>query len=245
MGQISALLLFGVVGYVGFLRQGRPYLAGCCGALTAIKPHLFCLFAILLLLEATCSKAGRKVLLGGALSLLVCGLIPLLWNPAVWSQYRAATKRPPSEIHVTVEQWHQPTLGYLLREQIPGNPFWLQFVPLVLACTLVPEYWYWRRAKWDWVEELPWLMLACALTACYGAWACDLVVLLPAVLVGAVRLTTAKRPVIIAAIVGYAGFNLIMLRTVNEPLSQDNRWLAPLTFLGYVVVVFFTRKQRV
>ena len=34
------------------------------------------------------------------------------------------------------------------------------------------------RRSWDWPTELPRLTLAAALTACYGAWAYDLVILL-------------------------------------------------------------------
>ena len=64
-GQITTVVLLGLAGFAYFARMDRPYLAGACTALTAVKPHLLALFALWLLLEATRSAIARKVLLGG------------------------------------------------------------------------------------------------------------------------------------------------------------------------------------
>jgi hypothetical protein len=75
-----------------------------------------------------------------------------------------------------------PTLGTVLRLVFGEELFRLQFVPL--AAGLVWFAWHYRRkaAAWDWAEQLPLLMLVSFVTAPYGAWPFDMVLLLPAAL---------------------------------------------------------------
>jgi hypothetical protein len=123
IGQISGLLLLGLSGFLYFTRCGRPVAAGCCAALTAIKPHLSPLFALILLLEAIRGQekvSGRKAVLAGAGCLLILAVLPLVWNPHVWTQYFEAMKRPPSENFETMREFEQPTIGYLVRLQLPS-----------------------------------------------------------------------------------------------------------------------------
>jgi Glycosyltransferase family 87 len=237
MGQISALLLLGFVGFAFALKANRPALAGAAAALTALKPHLFAIFAVLFLLESLRHRRTFRAAATGAAILAVCALVPLLWVSDVWSQYRAATTRETGDAHVRTADWHQPTVGYVLREQMPGEPFWVQFVPFGVALVAAPIYWWARRHRWDWVEESPRLSLVFALTAAYGAWAFDLVILLPAVLWMAVRLVQFGRPLLTALFAGaYALINLACALTITRPLSQDNPWIAPTVLVGFVVV---------
>ena len=99
---------------------------------------------------------------------------PLAFNPLVWQQYAdAMANRPPS-------QWLSPTLGSLLRLAFGEELFRLQFVPMAVG--LAWFAWNWRKTKdWDWREQLPLLMLVSFVTAPYGAWPFDMVLLLPAV----------------------------------------------------------------
>ena len=80
MGQISGWQLMGLVGFLYFLRRESFAAAGCCVALTAIKPHLLPLLALFLALEAMQRKSIRRVVFAGVVVLLVSGLLPLLWN---------------------------------------------------------------------------------------------------------------------------------------------------------------------
>ena len=83
-----------------------------------------------------------------------------------------------------------PTLGSLLRLAFGAEQFRLQFVSVAIG--LVWFAWYWRRhgKHWNWTEQLPLLVLVSFVTAPYGAWPFDMVLLLPA----AVRLLTLTPP---------------------------------------------------
>ena len=239
MGQISAILLLGFVGFVFALRAGRPVAAGAAAALTALKPHLFALFALLVFLDAVRHRQTRQAAVVGAAVLVTCALIPLLWVPDVWQWYEAAALRPTDAAHVRTADWHQPALGYVFRDLVPGRPVWAQFVPLGVALLVAPVYWWGRRHRWDWVAESPRLSLAFALTAAYGAWAFDLVILLPAVLWAAVRVRRTGRPVLTFAAAGlYLLLNLACAFTITRPLSQDNPWIAPIVLGGYLLVAW-------
>src|SRR5262249_45600274 len=80
-GQLTGLAIFGLAGFLRF-RPTRPILAGCLGALTAIKPHLFGLFALALALDAVRCRDGRRVILAGAVTLAVLPAVALAVDSA-------------------------------------------------------------------------------------------------------------------------------------------------------------------
>ena len=235
LGQISGLLLFGLVGFLGAIRRERFALAGCSAALTAIKPHLFVPFAMLLLLEAIHKSRYRRTILAGGLTLAVCGLIPLAWNPDVWNQYREATGAGAASSHNTIREWVHPTLGYAIRQALPGEPFRAMFLPLLVALPLVGLYWYRRRATWNWTVELPRVAIVSLIAAPYGAWAFDLVVLLIPVVQAAAWLS-ANRTLAIRFGMAFGGLNLLALLTLLRENSMTNPWFAPAIAVGYLAV---------
>jgi Glycosyltransferase family 87 len=172
-GQIGPLLLLGAVLFLECERRGYHFAAGAATVLLAIKPHLAYLVWVAILCDAV--MRGRwRIVFGGAAAGLVCAAIPLAFNPHVWQQYiDAMTNRPP-------EEWVSPTLGTLLRLAFGEELFRLQFVPL--AAGLAWFAWHWRKhAKdWNWHEQVPLLLLVSFVTAPYGAWPFDMVLLLPA-----------------------------------------------------------------
>jgi hypothetical protein len=95
----------------------------------------------------------------------------MVFNPEVIFQYRTAWVHPPLG-NVT------PTLGGLLRQAFGEEKTWLQFVPTLLGLLWFPFYWARQRRHWVWEDQAPLLLLASFLTASYGAWVYDLVVLL-------------------------------------------------------------------
>ena len=64
---------------------------------------------------------------------------------------------------------------------------------------------------WDWGRRLPALLFASFLTAAYGVWPFDLVVLLPALVQLAVRLPSAPRPTLALAVAWHLAMNLLAL----------------------------------
>ena len=237
LGQISGFLLLGLAGFLWAARCRRFALAGCLAALTAIKPHLFVPFALLLGLEAIHKSRYRRTVLAGALILALFAAIPLAWNREVWGQYLEATGAGEASSHSTVREWVHPTLGYAIRQALPGAPFRAMFLPLALLLPLVAVYWYRRRQTWDWTVELPRVVLASILVAPYGAWGFDLVVLLVPVVQAAVWLRP-HRALVVRFAVAFAALNLLALLTLARENSMTNPWFAPAVAVGYLAAGF-------
>lgn len=171
VGQISPLVLLGAALFLVFLHQGRDAWAGAATVLLAIKPHLAYLFWIALALWSL--RQRRWAVLGGGLlaGLAALGVASLL-NPHVLGQYwHTLTHHPPA-------QYRSPTLGAALRRMFGEEQFRLQFLALLPGLAWLVPYWRHRRETWDWNAQLPPLLLASMLTAAYGAWPFDLVLLL-------------------------------------------------------------------
>lgn len=176
-GQIGGLILLGLAGFLRF-RESKPYVAGFCAALLAIKPHLLFAVGLVLLLDATVSKPGRRALLGGALALLLAAGAAWLLNPDVYSHYHHAGWESSTSINVSPKDWRQPLVAYWLRMAVNPAAFAIQFVPLALASVGVGLYWMMNRKTWNWTDQMPRLVFVSVLATAYGAWIFDLVVLL-------------------------------------------------------------------
>ena len=73
-GQISGLILLGLVGFLYFQRNGHEFLAGACAALTLVKPHLLLLFWCALLMRSLYRKRFTTMV-GASLE-----VDPILWT---------------------------------------------------------------------------------------------------------------------------------------------------------------------
>ena len=126
-----------------------------------------------------------KVIAGGCWPGSIATAIPLACNPDVLGQYwDAMTNRTP-------EQWKSPTLGSLLARAVRGGT--LRPAVRADASSGLAGSRYTRggiaHRDWDWTEQMPLLLLVSFVTASYGAWPFDLVILLPAVIQVAAELT--------------------------------------------------------
>ncbi|MCE9530959.1 MAG: DUF2029 domain-containing protein [Planctomycetes bacterium] len=245
MGQISGLLLLGLSGFLYFHQKERPALAGCFAALTSIKPHLFALFALVLLLESIRDRKIRRSILAGGTLLLVASILPMLWNVQVWQQYVEAMRRPPSDTFETMREFEHPTIGFRLRQMLPGQPFAAQFIPVIIALIAIGLIWWRDRQPWLWTRRMPMLILVAALTAGYGAWAFDLVILLLPLVPIAVCLSETKKPTLIAVItLVYLILNFLVLRSIQEVGSQSNPWITPVVLVAYAIAVLGGCRSR-
>lgn len=243
LGQISGLLLLGLVGFMWMLntpRGGGSYVAGLLAALTAIKPHLLLPFAGVLVLESLRGRPVWRSVVTGAVALAVLGAVPLLWNPDVWTQYCEASAAQSAGSHNTLSEWMHPTLGYWLRTLVPGRPFALMFLPLALALPLVAGYWWSRRNSWNWTAEMPRLVLVSLVVAPYGAWGFDLVLLVVPVVQAAVWVVNDPRRVVRLAFGGsFVVLNLVALMTLRFENSMCNPWITPAVVVGYILIKLF------
>ena len=188
-GQIGPLLLLGAVLFLECQRRGWHVLAGAATVLLAVKPHLAYLVWAAILCEAV-ARRRFSTLIGGTVAGAVCTLIPLAFDPQLLHQYAdAMSNRPPS-------RWLSPTLGSLLRLAFGEERFGLQFVSVGIGAVWFALHWRKWRHAWNWTEQLPLLLLVSFVTAPYGAWPFDLVLLLPAVvrLVASWRAGSRERP---------------------------------------------------
>jgi len=173
LGQISILLLLGLVLFLRFVRDGRMTAAGAATTLLLVKPHVVYLVGAALAAWWLRSRDWRVVLgvaLGG-----IGFIVPLAFNPAVYAQHFALSQ-DQSLTHFTTS-----TLGALLRLAAgDSSRFGLQFVPMVLGLAyLATRLRRSRLAEWDWDREMPLLVVVSLATAAYG-WVFDQVVLVVA-----------------------------------------------------------------
>jgi hypothetical protein len=180
-GQISPLLLVGATGFLVSVRTRRDFLAGAAIVLLALKPHLASLFWLALLFWVV-QQRRWWIAAGAVVTGLTLTAVALAFDPAILGQYwHTATTTPPA-------QYRSPTLGTFLRMAVGDGAFRLQFVSLVPGLIWFVPHLLRHRRNWDWDAQLPLLLLVSFLTAPYGAWPFDLVVLLVPVLRLAVQI---------------------------------------------------------
>jgi hypothetical protein len=170
-GQISGFLVLGAALFIWGTQRGYDFLAGAAAVLLAVKPHLAYLLWLAIALHAV-SHRRYRIILGGVVVGAIATAIPMLFNPQVWTHYVAAYRdHPPA-------QWVSLTIGSVLRLALGEEKFWLQFVPVLAGVGWFAAVWkkHWR--SWNWAERTPAIILVSFVTAPYGAWHFDLVILL-------------------------------------------------------------------
>ena len=226
-GQIAGLLVLGAALFVVCVRRGYPVLAGVAAVLIAIKPHLAYLLWLAVALDAIRHRRYR-IVLGGILGGIVFTLIPMTFNPDVWTHYFAAYRdHPPT-------QWVSLTLGTFLRFALGERHFWLQFLPMLLGIGWFIRHWRTNAQNWNWTEQMPAILLVSFATAPYGAWHFDLVLLLIPIWHLAATLTGPRRWIALGL---FAGANSAMLALNAAGVwSYAYAWVAPLVLVSYFVL---------
>jgi hypothetical protein len=244
-GQLTAVPLFGFAGFAHF-RARRPVLAGCLGALTAVKPHLFVLFALALALDALRCAAGRRAALAGTAVLLGACAAALFVRPEILDDYRTVLLARGTDSHRALGDYAAPVAGVMLRAAVPGKPTVIQFVPCLLAalafvCAVrkVPPAEHWGA-------PLPFALAASLVVAPYGGWWYDMVLLLPLVLLVAARTERApgaRRAAVVAFAALYAA--LVVLYARRADLAPLFALVPPCAAAVAVVLLRAARRHEV
>ena len=195
-GQISPLVLLGLVGFVWSIEKRRDTTAGVFFALTAVKPQLVALIWVGWLLWTI--REGRwKVMLGTAAALGGATLVAVAANPPVFSQYlHLMSTQPP------ILDFESPNIATLIRVVLTavfGTGTWPQYVPTAVGAGIVAWFWSRRYRTWDWAAELPWLVSLSCLATSYGGWTFDLLILLIPVIATAAVVARAGNGALSAA----------------------------------------------
>ncbi len=184
---------FVLLGLVLFLRlhRTRPFLAGVSLWLCLLKPHLFLLFGVVLILWAIITHS-HKLLAGVAVALGVSTGIAFLLDPLAWMHYAQMMSS------TRIDRLPIPCLSIMLRRGVSPNTTWLQYLPAALGCVWALTYFRRHRDDWDWMEHGSLLTLVSVLVAPY-TWFTDQAILMPALL-HAAYLTRSRSLVAILAL---------------------------------------------
>lgn len=165
IGQITPIILLGYTGFLYFLQQNKPFLAGVTASVILLKPHLLYLLLIAILLWSIKTK-NWKLLAGFTVGVIFPLAIACLPNSHLISQYIYATKNyPPMD-------WQTATWGALLRNLFGHEILLLQFVPSILGTIWFLIYWLKNHKTWNWLATLPVIIVGSIATSAYG-WTHD------------------------------------------------------------------------
>lgn len=228
MGQLSPVILLGLVGFLWSLSRGRDIASGAFFALTAVKPHLVALVWVPFLFWAILDR-NWKALAGAAACLAGMSVIAISTNPSVFVQYQQLMASAPPTL-----EFESPNIATVLRVAIDSTASWLQFVPTCLGAVAVGVIWYRRRSSWEWASQLPALVLISCLLTSYGGWAFDLVVLLVPIVATATHVVRGGRGIIVAAGgVAFLAVSFLALVTHAARVPQSAfLWMTPMVALS-------------
>ena len=180
-GQTSLLVLLGLVLFFR-LNSTHPFSAGASLWLCLLKPHLLLPFAVVLLVWIVVTRR-YATLAGIGLTFLASVLVTFRLDSEAWTQY----KQMLSYSGVTTDPI--PAVSVLLRMHTAPAVMALQFAPAAVACIWAVAYFWPRRHFWDWPRDGSPILLASLLAAPY-AYLNDHVVVLPALLLAAGRMSS-------------------------------------------------------
>jgi hypothetical protein len=228
-GQLGALVLLGIVGFLHLEKRGRDTLAGAMLALTLLKPHLVYLLLLTVLLWIVRERRWH-CLLGCCLTGFAATGLSLAANPLVFHQYyHAVTNHPPSD-------WVTPTIGTALRLLFGIDRRWLQWVPLIPGVLWLVWYWRKNRSEWVWARHAPLLLIVSLLTTCYG-WSHDFVLgLLPILQVAVWVSRGSARMMASCAIALFFAIDAILIALPLVGYRNDfwAIWLSPVLIVSYL-----------
>lgn len=232
MGQTSLFALLGLVLFLRFHGK-RPFLAGACLWLCALKPHLFLAFGAALAVWIVTSRS-YKVVAGAITALAASCAIATLIDPASWAAYSAMMRAP------NIEKEFVPCLSDALRIWIWPQATWLQFLPAALACLWAVWYFWTRRRTWNWVTNGSPLMLVSIVAAPY-CFLYDQGLAVPALLDGAY--STRARWLLTALAVVLLAIDAEVCKV--EIISPLYLWTAPVWLGWYLLARVFAKDAAV
>lgn len=229
-GQLGNFFLLEVSLFLFFYRS-RPWLAGAALVLLALKPHLFVLCFLGLLVWSLARRDFR--VLAGFLAALAsaCTAVALL-APQAWVQYEQLLRS------MRLMDVFIPTLGVGLRFLVDRQAKWLEFLPEAAGSIWAVWYCWSRRERWDWLDEGLLLMIVSVVCAPYQ-WYTDQALLFPAVLAGLYWAERSVFSLVLFGVVAAAGM-VGVFGHIQLP-SAFYIWTAPAWLLWYL---FATRGHR-
>jgi hypothetical protein len=239
-GQNTGWILLGLAGFLWGQKRDRPGLAGCCGALTVLKPHLLLGFGLVWLADLGYRGKARTALLTGVATVLLATALAHLGDPLVLQHYLSAL-REPSPYAIAPKDWMLPAASYWLRWYLAPQSMTVQFLPSIVAA-LAMLLWRLRCGeRWSWPETLPLVVAISVLTTGYGGWIFDLPVLLVPLIALAAQMMREK-PMLLVYLTIWQFF--VTWATLQFASSLHGLWwVAPAVLLPALLLPFLRTAQ--
>jgi hypothetical protein len=230
VGQIAPLLLLGITGFLYFtISRRNDWLAGVFLGVASIKPQLGFIFWIALLFWII-QQRRWLILTSTVLTVLVLTLIATIFNPHIIIQYISMLQT------YQISDWANPTIGAYLRYFWFGtDKFWLQYLPPLFAIIWFIYYWYKQHKLWDWIDQLPIILLVSQITTFY-TWTYDHVILIPVIIQATIWIVSDwKRWITLILAIIYIGINILDLILHMKLSDFWFIWVAPAILLWYIL----------
>lgn len=223
MGQST---IFALLGYVLFLylHRTRPFLAGVCLWLCALKPHLFVPFGVVLLVWVILSRS-YKILAGAAFALAASCLITFLFDPTAWADYAQMMRA------AGLDKEFIPSLVVVFRLRYFPNDPWIQYLAPLFGSIWAVSYYWPRRREWEWEQNGNLLVLVSLLAAPYS-WVYDGGLAIPALLQGAYATRSKLLLIILSAASLLVEVELVCGIKITSELFL---WTVPGWFAWYLI----------
>lgn len=242
LGQIGALILLGLIIFLYSVNRRAWITAGLGLSLVSVKPHLLYLFWLALVFWMLRERRWR--FLGGWLvGSFVTGAAPLFFNPSVYSQYLALVKGGDV---IRPFDWATPNIGSALGVFFSIAGGWIHWLPSVAGALWLICYWRRNARAWEWSKQLAIILLVSVTTASF-AWTFDQIVLLPAVIQGALWVSRSEVQ-ILRRLIGAAHVIInggILLLKLFVPNDFWYFWVAPIYLLFFLFVCWSVRRAGV
>ena len=169
IGQITPLILAGVSLFLYSEKEQRPWIMSFALVILSIKPHLLYLFWMVAALWVF-QKHQRRVISGVAVMGAVAALMPLLFDPRIYSQYLVLYQN--SQVLRPMD-WAAPTLRNVMKMFLHVDQPWAQFSPTIIGISWALYYWQRHRHEWIWRERLP-LIILISVASSFFVWTYEL-----------------------------------------------------------------------
>jgi hypothetical protein len=236
--QLGLVLLLGIVLFL-LLEEEHPFLAGAVLLIPFAKPHIFGLLWPILAIWIFTRKKWY-LLAGMAAAFLLTNSIALTFDTSIIQHYRAMVQQQ------AIQHEFIPALSGMLRLLFFRRLFWVQFLPTALG--LLWSFWYyWKNHRtWSWRRHGLALLVVSIVTTPYS-WITDEVVLLPAILQGALWLNRVdlkvRSQLLILLFVFLDLLILLILRAQVPPSTGIYFWSSLVWFSWYWYARSFAAKS--
>jgi hypothetical protein len=229
--QTAPAMLLGVAGFIYFERKERHWLAGIFLSLTLIKPQLFYLLWLSLVVRSW-QKKQWKTLIAALAVTSVLSAAAIMVNPRIFQDYFQLTSGAYTQAYAS---------GVMagIRKPFGGvGTFWIQLVPPVVGLVWFASYFRRMKPTWSWTDGMPLLLTVSILTSAYG-WLFDQTLLVVPVIAvcaqAARRIGAIPRKLVVIYTVVNIGLMLAM------PFPTLNVLLAP----GFLIYLMWRQARAI